>query len=86
MLKLYSASSFCLPNKKRVGVTHGDGTNLEVVYTSVSDTTVAVRKFLAYESRQMLEYEIFSRTKISAITVYISTGRPLSLIQRPASR
>ena len=38
-------------------------------YTSVSDTTVAVRKFLAYESRQTLEYEFFSRTKISAITV-----------------
>ena len=32
MLKLYSASSFCLPNKNRVGVAHGDGTNLEVVY------------------------------------------------------
>ena len=38
-------------------------------YTSASDTTVAVRKFLAYESRQTLEYEIFMRTKISAITV-----------------
>ena len=38
-------------------------------YTSVSDTTVAVRKFLAYESWQALEYEIFSRSKISAITV-----------------
>ena len=37
-------------------------------YTSVSDITVAVRKFLAYESRQALEYEIFMRTKISAIT------------------
>ena len=34
MLKPYSASSFCLPNKNRVGVAHGDGTNLEVVYTS----------------------------------------------------
>ena len=33
MLKAYSASSFCLPNKNRVGVAHGDGTNLEVVYT-----------------------------------------------------
>ena len=39
-------------------------------YTSVSDTTVAVRKFLAYESRQTLEYEIFTRMKISAITVH----------------
>ena len=37
--------------------------------TSVSDTTVAVRKFLAYESWQTLEYEIFTRTEISAITV-----------------
>ena len=32
MLKPHSASSFCLPNKNRVGVAHGDGTNLEVVY------------------------------------------------------
>ena len=39
------------------------------MYTSVSATTIAVRKFLAYESRQTLEYEIFLRTKISAITV-----------------
>ena len=31
MLKPYSASSFCLPNKNRVGVARGDGTNLEVV-------------------------------------------------------
>ena len=38
-------------------------------YRSVSDTTVAVRKFLAYESWQTLEYEIFTRTKIFAITV-----------------
>ena len=38
-------------------------------YTSVSVTTVAARKFLAYESWQTLEYEIFTRTKISAITV-----------------
>ena len=38
-------------------------------YTSVSDTTVIVRKFLAYESWQTLEYEIFSRPKISAMTV-----------------
>ena len=34
MLKPYSASSFCLPNKNRVGVAHGDGTNLEVVYNT----------------------------------------------------
>ena len=32
MLKPCSASSFCLPNKNRVGVARGDGTNLEVVY------------------------------------------------------
>ena len=38
-------------------------------HTSASDTTVAVRKFLAYESRPTLEYEIFTRTKISAIRV-----------------
>ena len=30
------ASSFCLPNKNRVGVAHGDGTNLEVVYKDVT--------------------------------------------------
>ena len=34
MLKPYSASSFCLPNKNRVGVAPGDGTNLEVVYST----------------------------------------------------
>ena len=39
------------------------------MYTSELDTTVAVRKFVAYECRQTLEYEIFTRTKISAITV-----------------
>ena len=33
MLKPCSASSFCLPNKNRVGVARDDGTNLEVVYT-----------------------------------------------------
>ena len=38
-------------------------------YTSVCDTTLAVRKFVAYESPLTLEYEIFTRTKISAITV-----------------
>ena len=39
MLKPYSASSFCLPNKNRVGVAHGDGTNLEVVYSWTCCTT-----------------------------------------------
>ena len=38
-------------------------------YACVSGTTVAVRKFLAYESWQTLEYEVFTRTKISAITI-----------------
>ena len=37
MLRTYSASSFCLPNKNRVGVAHGDGTNLEVVYSACSE-------------------------------------------------
>ena len=39
-------------------------------YNSVCDTVLAVRKFIAYESSRALEYEIFTRTKISAITVY----------------
>ena len=38
MLKPHRASSFCLPNKNRVGVAHGDGTNLEVVYTCQINT------------------------------------------------
>ena len=38
-------------------------------YTRVSDTALAARKFLAYENQQTLEYEIFTLTKISAITV-----------------
>ena len=44
-------------------------------YTSVSDTTVAIRKFLVYENWQMLEYEIFTPTKISAITVDVFKGK-----------
>ena len=43
-------------------------------YTSVSDTTVAVRKFLVYESWQTLEYEIFTPTKVFAITVQFVSG------------
>ena len=39
MLKPYSASSCCLPNKNRVGVAHGDGTNLEVVYRRLTGCT-----------------------------------------------
>ena len=40
------------------------------MYTNVCDTILAVRKFVAYELRsQIQEYEIFTRTKISAITV-----------------
>ena len=38
-------------------------------YTSVCDTGFKVRKFIAYENSRTLEYEIFTRTKISAITV-----------------
>ena len=51
-------------------------------YTSVSDTTVAVRKFLAYESWQTLEYEIFTRTKISAITVVFSNTSTTKRLRR----
>ena len=43
MLKPYSASSFCLPNKNRVGVAHGDGTNLEVVYTNFKSARTPLR-------------------------------------------
>ena len=39
--------------------------------TSVCDTALAVRKCIAYERSRTLEYEIFTRTKISAITVII---------------
>ena len=38
-------------------------------YNSVCATFLAVQKFIAYDSSQTLEYEIFTRTKISAITV-----------------
>ena len=57
-------------------------------YTSVSDTSVAVRKFLAYESRQTLEYEIFTCTKISAITVARIYQKPAwsHFISGPPSR
>ena len=41
-------------------------------HTSVCDIAVAVRKFIAYESSGALEYEIFTRTKISAITIVTS--------------
>ena len=41
-------------------------------YNSVCDTVLAVRKFIAYESLRTLEYEIFTRTKFSAITVMLS--------------
>ena len=36
------------------------------VYVTIA---LAVRKFIAHESSRALEYEIFTRTKISAITV-----------------
>ena len=49
MLKPWSASSFCLPNKNRVGVARGDGTNLEVVYkTVVSDRVLTLYRPCAY--------------------------------------
>ena len=38
-------------------------------YNSVCDSALAVRKFTAYKSSRTLEYEIFTRAKISAITV-----------------
>ena len=38
-------------------------------YNRVCDSALAVRKFTAYKSSRTLEYEIFTRTKISAITV-----------------
>ena len=59
-------------------------------YACVSDTTVAVWKFLAYESWQMLEYEIFTRTKISAITVpkvkWTCSGAPEARVKRSPHR
>ena len=38
-------------------------------YTSVRDTVLAVRKFIAYKSSRTLGFEIFTQTKISAITL-----------------
>ena len=40
-------------------------------YTRVCDKALAVRNFIAYESPRTLEYEIFTRTKISAIAVHL---------------
>ena len=40
-----------------------------IIYQCVCDTALAVRKFIPYESSRTLEYEIFTCTKISAITV-----------------
>ena len=48
-------------------------------YTSASDTIVAVRKFLAYESRQNARVGNFSRTKISAIAVH-GNGLPAKFV------
>ena len=45
-------------------------------YTSVCDTAFKVRKFIAYENSPTLEYEIFTRTKISAITVFRTRRLP----------
>ena len=58
----------------KVGFRRRSSIRKPYTYACVSDTTVAVRKFLAYESWQTLEYEIFTRTKISAITVLKITG------------
>ena len=41
-------------------------------YTSVRDTALEVQKCIAYESLRTLKYEIFTRTKISAITVIVA--------------
>ena len=37
------------------------------INTSMCDTALAMRKFIADESSQMLEYKIFTRTKISVV-------------------
>ena len=39
------------------------------MHTILCDTALAVRKFIADESSQALEHEIFTRTKISVIIV-----------------
>ena len=49
-------------------------------YTSVCDTAFKVRKFIAYENSRTLEYEIFTRTKISAITVYRRVPMPFCIL------
>ena len=46
------------------------------MYTSVSDTTVAVRKFLAYESRQTLEYKILHVWKFLRLQYTTRAGTP----------
>ena len=43
-------------------------------YNSVCDTALAVRNFYAYESSRTPEFKIFTRTKISAITVFYFCG------------
>ena len=60
MLKPYSASSFCLPNKNRVGVAHGDGTNLEVVYTMVQKS----QKPLALVSKWNARHHVMRNSSI----------------------
>ena len=54
-------------------------------HTSVCDIAVAVRKFIAYESSRALEYEIFTRTKISTITVVQLARRARGQIERCAA-
>ena len=55
------------------------------LHQAVCDTAPAVRKLIAYESSQMLEYEIFTRRKISAITVLVGCGMR-STDKQPMSR
>ena len=45
------------------------------MYDSVCDTALAVRICIAYESSRTLEYEIFTRTKISAIAVHVTCDK-----------
>ena len=75
MLKPYSASSFCLPNKNRVGVAHGDGTNLEVVYTPRSKCLAPHRMRLTNECHRSLHQQssIKNRQTCSKIRLLLRT-------------
>ena len=52
-------------------------------YTSVSENALAVRKFRAYKRSCTPENEIFTRTKISAISVLNSIGDQYTRQKRP---